>query len=315
VGVFRRFERGLEGLVTGTFARVFRSNVQPVEIAAALQRELDNSAQVLSRNASLVPNDFTVALSPSDHERLGPYLQTLSRELTDVVNRHAGAQHYSFTGPVTIGFERQDNLSTGRFRIRGSAVAAVTGRRSPQPPPGSRQPGGRGPAPGPPPGGQAPGSGAQGYRPGAGPGSPGGPGPGGPGPGGPGPGGPGPGGPGQGPMPGQPGGQQRPPGPSRPIAPYLEVNGQRHPLEPPGVVLGRGTEADLRITDPGVSRRHAEIRVAHDGPRYTVTIHDLGSTNGIVVNGQRVDYAPLHDGSQILLGNTLLVVRRPGGER
>ncbi|HZC25992.1 MAG TPA: FHA domain-containing protein, partial [Actinopolymorphaceae bacterium] len=82
-----------------------------------------------------------------------------------------------------------------------------------------------------------------------------------------------------------------------------------------GIVLGRGNEADLRITDPGVSRRHAEIRVAQDGPRFTVTIHDLGSTNGIVVNGQRVDYAPLHDGSQVLLGNTLLVLRRPGGER
>jgi pSer/pThr/pTyr-binding forkhead associated (FHA) protein len=103
--------------------------------------------------------------------------------------------------------------------------------------------------------------------------------------------------------------------PAGSIAPYLEVNGQRHPLEPPGVVLGRGTEADLRITDPGVSRRHAEIRVVKDGGSFTVTIHDLGSTNGIVVNGQRVDYAALHDGSQILLGNTLLVLRRPGGVR
>jgi hypothetical protein len=347
VGVFRRFERGLEGLVTGPFARVFRSAVQPVEIASALQRELDNSAQVVSRDSSLVPNDFTIELAPSDHERLGPYAQTLSRELSDVVNRHAHAQHYSFTGPVTVGFERRDDLSTGRFRVRGSAVAAVMPRGrsgypdARQPHPGQGYPPGQGPGPhpgqqpgyGPPPPG-GPGAGRQQPPwqppPGQGPGMPGG-GPQGPGgyPGGPGlqppgpgqgPGsgqGPGPGqGPGQGPLPGQgPGGPEPEGAAAGSIAPYLEVNGQRHPLEPPGVVLGRGTEADLRITDPGVSRRHAEIRVVKDGGSFTVTVHDLGSTNGIVVNGQRVDYAALHDGSQILLGNTLLVLRRPGGVR
>ncbi|MGW0230008.1 FhaA domain-containing protein [Actinopolymorpha singaporensis] len=268
--------------MTGTFARVFRSAVQPVEIASALQRELDNSAQVLSRESSLVPNDFVVELSPSDHERLAPYEQTLSKELAEVVSRHAGNQSYAFTGPVTVSFERQDGLSTGRFRVRSSAVAQVTpGRR--QPPPDHRQgPGGppRGPGRRPGPGqGNAPGYAPSGNGSSGSPGGPGGP------------------------------GQRRAPAP----APYLEVNGQRHPLEPPGAVLGRGTEADLRITDPGVSRRHAEIRVVQEGPRYTVTIHDLGSTNGIVVNGQRVDYAPLREGSQILLGNTLLVLRHPDG--
>lgn len=384
MGVFRRFERGLEGLVTGPFARVFRSAVQPVEIASALQRELDNSAQVLSRDASLVPNDFTIELSPSDHERLAPYSQALSQELVDVVNRHAAAQHYTFTGPVTVSFERRDDLSTGRFRIRGSAVASVTARRSNRPdwadwgmPPGQphQQPAqgyqpppgpGYGPHPGPP----GPYGPDQGRSPEADParhGQPGapdqrGPGPdpvGGSGPPPPPPWAPGPGGPGPVPRPGgeprpdhwpeqrhgaepagqgpyhelrhdpgpppYPGAGQAGPGsgpggyppapPPTPQLPYLEVNGQRHPLEPPGLVLGRGTEADLRITDPGVSRRHAEIRVVQEGNGYTVTIHDLGSTNGIVVNGQRVDYAALHDGSQILLGNTMLVLRRPGGVR
>src|SRR5690606_4387962 len=104
VGLFRRFERGLEGMITGSFAKLFRSAVQPVEIASALQRELDNSAQILSRDASLVPNDFIVELSPSDHQRLAPYAQTLTRELAEVVSRHAGTQNYSFTGPVTVSF-------------------------------------------------------------------------------------------------------------------------------------------------------------------------------------------------------------------
>src|SRR5690606_29689064 len=54
----------------------------------------------------------------------------------------------------------------------------------------------------------------------------------------------------------------------------LEVNGSRHPLRPPGLVIGRGTEADLRINDPGVSRRHLELEVSVDG----VEAVDLGST-------------------------------------
>jgi hypothetical protein len=274
VGVFRRLERGLEGLVTGTFARVFRSAVQPVEIASALQRELDNSAQVLSRDASLVPNDFTVELSSTDYDRLAPYAHTLTRELVDVVNRHASAQRYTFTGPVTVAFERREDLTTGRFRIRSSAVASIVPSRRPSPPP---------PEPSP-----RYGAGHYGHAPGYASVPPPAPGP-------------------------RPVPRTRP-DLHRPMPPYLEVNGQRHPLEPPGVILGRGTDADLRITDPGVSRRHAEIRVSLDGPQYTVTIHDLGSTNGIVVDGRRVEYAALHDGSQILLGNTLLVLRRPGGE-
>lgn len=249
MGVFRRFERGLEGLITGSFAKVFRSAVQPVEIRSALQRELDNSAQILSRDASLVPNDFVVELSPSDHERLAPYAGTLSRELADAVNQHAGTQNYSFTGPVTVSLARRDDLTTGRFKVRSSAVAAVTPARR---------------------------VGATAQRP--------------PHLGGP-----------QGPRPQVP-------------MPYLEVNAMRHPLQPPGIVLGRGSEADLRITDPGVSRRHAEIRVMPGPQGYIVTIHDLGSTNGIVVNGQRVDQATLGDGSQVLLGNTLLVLRQPGAE-
>ncbi len=309
MGVFQRFERRLEGMVTGAFARIFRSAVQPVEIAAALQRELDNSAQILSRNASLVPNDFSVQLSASDYDRLAPYSQTLSKELSEVVSRHAGTQSYAFTGPVTVSFERTDNLSTGRFKVRSSAVAQVTPARrmgsnaERRNPPRDRQPM---PPPQPPqqphqPPQQQP----QQQPPQPQPQQP------------------------QGPPPGPPQGQEpspyaRPPQPeddrTRPIRPpappaippYLDVNGLQHQLEPPGIVLGRGTEADLRITDPGVSRRHAEIRVQLRDGQYVVSVHDLGSTNGIVVNGQRTEQAILDDGSQVLLGNTLLVLRKPG---
>ena len=90
----------------------------------------------------------------------------------------------------------------------------------------------------------------------------------------------------------------------------LEVNGMKHPLDPPGIVIGRGTEADLRINDPGVSRRHAEIRVhANDRSGTDVSVVDLGSTNGMLVNGHKVKQATLDDGGQIKIGNTTMTVR------
>jgi hypothetical protein len=93
----------------------------------------------------------------------------------------------------------------------------------------------------------------------------------------------------------------------------LEVNGMRHPLRPPGLVIGRGTEADLRINDPGISRRHAEIRVKGAGAILDVDIVDLGSTNGIIVNGHRVRQASLQSGSRIEIGSTRMLVHAPAG--
>ena len=69
----QRFERRLETLISGLFARAFRSAVQPVEISAALQREVDNNAHILSRDRRLVPNDFHVELAQTDLDRLSPY--------------------------------------------------------------------------------------------------------------------------------------------------------------------------------------------------------------------------------------------------
>src|SRR5699024_11068661 len=88
----------------------------------------------------------------------------------------------------------------------------------------------------------------------------------------------------------------------------LEVNGMRHPLQPPGFTIGRGSDADLRVNDPGISRRHAEIQV-HAGGR--IRIVDLGSTNGIVVNGNRVREADIGDGSRIEIGSTRMLVHAP----
>jgi hypothetical protein len=231
MGILQRFENRLEQAVSGVFAKAFRSAVQPVELAAALQREVDNSAQILSRNRRLVPNTFVIELSPVDHDRLQPYSQTLVGELVDMLRDHAEEQHYVFAGPVSIDFGREEDLVTGRFRVRSHATAQVSGTAEP-----SRRS-------------------------------------------------------------------------SRRSSVVLEVNGSTHALTPPGLVVGRGSEADLRINDPGVSRRHAEFRVTGGrGGAPTVSVADLGSTNGTLVDGRRVTEEELHDGSTVKVGNTELTV-------
>jgi hypothetical protein len=232
-GVLQRFEQRLEGAVTGAFARAFRSAVQPVEIAAALQREVDNSAHILSRERMLVPNDFTVELAPSDFERLNPFATTLADELETLVKEHVVEQRYTMAGQFEIAFKMVNDLSTGRFRVRSKTTAAVT--------PVS--------------------------------------------------------------------GQRMTETAVRSATVILEVNGMKHPLSPPGVVIGRGNEAELKIDDPGISRRHAQIKIHQSGTETTVTIVDLDSTNGVVLNGHRVSTAVVADGSEIRLGNTVIIIR------
>jgi pSer/pThr/pTyr-binding forkhead associated (FHA) protein len=76
-------------------------------------------------------------------------------------------------------------------------------------------------------------------------------------------------------------------------------------------LLGRGTDCDLRLVDPGVSRHHAELRVEGD----QVVLVDLGSTNGTFVNGQPVRRVALGDGTHVSLGRTTLIFRQDGPDR
>ncbi|WP_175408956.1 FHA domain-containing protein, partial [Streptomyces sp. TRM64462] len=96
--------------------------------------------------------------------------------------------------------------------------------------------------------------------------------------------------------------------PGGPVRRWIEINGTRHQISRPTLVLGRSTDADVRIDDPGVSRRHCEIRTGTPS-----TIQDLGSTNGIVVDGQHTTRATLRDGSRIVVGSTTIVFRQAEG--
>ena len=95
--------------------------------------------------------------------------------------------------------------------------------------------------------------------------------------------------------------------------PWLDVDGQAYPLVGSITVIGRGDDADIVLDDPGVSRKHAEIRVTADGPHLVASVRDLGSTNGTFVDTQRITATQLVEGSTIILGRTRAVYR--SGER
>ncbi|MCX3059258.1 DUF3662 domain-containing protein, partial [Streptomyces beihaiensis] len=124
MGVLKKFEQRLEGLVNGTFAKVFKSEVQPVEIAGALQRECDNNATIWNRDRTVVPNDFIVELSAPDYERLSPYSGQLGDELAGMVRDYAKQQRYTFMGPIKVHLEKADDLDTGLYRVRSRTLAS-----------------------------------------------------------------------------------------------------------------------------------------------------------------------------------------------
>lgn len=232
MGVFDRAEKRIGAAVDKVFARAFKGDVQPVEIAAGIQRELDAEAKLLSRDKRLVPNDFTIFLSSHDHARLFPYSKTINAEITPDLRDHARERSYVFNGPISIAYDVDESLPTGQFKVASEAVSR-----------------------------DAPTSPAPSAR--------------------------------------------------RDRALVIEVSGVRHPLVPPGLVIGRGSEADLRLNDPGISRRHALITVTGTANAPQVSIEDLGSTNGIMVDGSRVHQAKLRDGSRIEIGNTRMLVHSP----
>ncbi|MGH3320260.1 MAG: FhaA domain-containing protein [Streptosporangiaceae bacterium] len=253
MGVLQRFERRLEGMVEGAFARAFKSELQPVEVASAIQREMDDRAAIVAQGRTLVPNDFVVELGEADHERLSVYSDSIGVELATVAREYAREQGYSFVGPVRARFEHAPDLATGMFRIRSGVIRGTTVEGGEIRQPATDQPV----------------RGRQGFS-------------------------------------GHPRllvstGQHA-------MAGSDEAFGRQHAYEltTPVTVLGRGTDCDLRLVDPGVSRHHAELRV--EGGQVVLT--DLGSTNGSLVNGQPIRRTTLYDGARVSMGRTTLIFRR-----
>ncbi|BEP13198.1 DUF3662 and FHA domain-containing protein [Acidothermaceae bacterium B102] len=253
MGVLQRFERRLEGLVEGAFARAFKGNVEPVEIAAALEREALDKKAIVGAGRVLVPNEYVVQLGNADYARLSPYARQLGIELATMVEESAAEQQWSFVGDVAVTLEEVDSLETGVFHVH-STVVDLQGVETAADPHRTqviaKQPA------------------ATGFT-------------------------------------GNPRLVLSTDGKGR------EVAERAVQLLTPVTIIGRGHDAQLRLSDPGVSRHHAQVELRGG----LVWLEDLGSTNGTTLDGAPVS-APteLTSGQRIALGSSVLVfLRDPGG--
>lgn len=256
MGLLQKFEDSLDRVVNGAFAKAFKAEVQPVELAAALQREVDDRASVLDRDRTVIPNVFHIELSHHDYTRLAVFKDALGNELATLVTNYASEQSYTLLGQARVTMSEDDALETGIFRVRSEAKAEVTSKAgvveaveaevAPAPAMATSTPAGASPTE------SAP----------------------------------------------------DPHTPTAPRQPRLEVGGQAYPLVRAITLLGRGTDADIRVEDPGVSRKHCEIVVGNPA-----LVRDLRSTNGTFVDGEKIDELALEDGSVVKIGGTSLVYR------
>jgi hypothetical protein len=125
----QRFEQRLERLVEGVFAKAFRTGLQPVELGRRLVREMDLN-RTLGVRGTIVPNRFSISLSPADRERFAELEHTLIAELVDTARQHAREEGYRFLGMVTVDLATDSSVSTGTFLLtaavrEGGHVAGV----------------------------------------------------------------------------------------------------------------------------------------------------------------------------------------------
>ena len=287
MSVLRNIEQKIEGLFERGFKRAFRSNLQPVELARKLAREMEDH-KTISVSRVYVPNDFTVFLSPQDRESFASYERSLVTELGSYLDAHARGAGLSLVAPATVALETDTDLRVGEFGIAcrmadpppvAAAPAATVAAPAVEPAPQD------GPAPAaaePPPPVQVP------APPPVAPAPP--------------------------PLPppvphqaleGVSGTQVISAAEARaagltPEQMTLVVGGTRVPLTKRVSTMGRSRDCDVVIPDPNASRVHAEIR--HIGLDYFLV--DMGSTNGTEVNGQVVKRHALADGDRIVVGTT-----------
>ncbi len=247
MSVFRNLEARIEGLVEGVFSRAFSSEVQPVELARKLAKEMD-SHKTASVSRVYVPNEYTVHLSDKDRDKLEGYERSLEQELSGYLLEHARRKGYDLLTRPEVHFNTDSRLRLGEFGIQARLVK-----------PPARE-------------GEMPRQADEGhtmvYK-------------------------------------------AAPPPPAEPTERAVErpaasravvdLTDRRYVLDGPRAVLGRSDDAECVLRDPNVSRRHAELRQDASGQWEIV---DLGSTNGIKVNGRRVTEAPLREGDQVTVGTT-----------
>lgn len=244
--VLRAIEQRLEAIFEGVFGRAFRTNVQPVELARKLAKEMDEN-RTTSVTRIYVPNEYTIFLSSGDRKQFEGYENSLVSELEEHLSEHAMRENYALLTPPRVLFETDDDLGVGEFGI--ATRMAQHGRSGDEEPLEGVEAGA-----------------TMIYKP-----------------------------------------QTQPTeeasleelGVERSVG-VLSWSGQRRILDKQRAVLGRSREADVQIEDANVSRRHAEV--VQEGSAYWIV--DLGSTNGVEVDGRRVQRARLDDGTSFTIGET-----------
>ena len=108
MGILERFEDSLDRMVSGAFARAFKAEVQPVEIASALQREMDDRAAVIDRERTVVPNIFNIELPTHDYRRLAVFKDALCTELGTLVKDYSGEQRYTLLGAPVVNLSEDE---------------------------------------------------------------------------------------------------------------------------------------------------------------------------------------------------------------
>jgi hypothetical protein len=116
MSILSDFEDRVAGAVEGLFAGAFRSPVQPVELAKALARAMDDG-RVVGVGKVYAPLTYTVALSPEDADNLGAFTATLENELATYLTDHAREDGYTLSARPVVHFDIHDDLRMGRFRV------------------------------------------------------------------------------------------------------------------------------------------------------------------------------------------------------
>jgi hypothetical protein len=254
--VLRAVERKIEALFEGIFGRAFRTNVQPVELARKLAKEMDDHRTV-SVSRVYVPNEYTIYLAPADREQFESYEDNLRSELQEYLAEHARRENYALLSSPRVVMEIDSDLDVGEFGIATRMVHPDRRRGEAADLPADVEPGA-----------------TMIYKP------------------------------------------KTALEPTQAVSPEelgveqelvtLSWNGSSHEVKQRRVVIGRSRDCDIQLADANVSRRHAELR--QEGTSYWIV--DLGSTNGLEVNGKRVKRAKLRSGDTITVGSTELTFVR-----
>ncbi|MHB8241136.1 MAG: FhaA domain-containing protein [Solirubrobacteraceae bacterium] len=253
MNLLKSVETTIANLVEGTFGRVFRTEVRPMELARRLAREMD-AHRTVSVSRVYAPNEFSVWLSVEDRERYEGVEHEVIDELCAYLFEHARRENLILASPPHIEFQTDERLALGEFGIQARSVRAEEhGEEDSLPAPEHSEHGQ-----------------TMIYSTSARVGGP------------------------------------VEEGHARRRAPRaLLVLGSRRLLVPPGGgVVGRSRDCEIVLEDTGVSRHHAELRPSADG----WTVADLGSTNGVLVNGQEIRGVQLlQSGDRLELGTTQIV--------